>query len=80
MNVINVRYKHTHHGWVVTHRDAHDDSETSLRAITDYATNATIAWEKFLQIVDHDQDQRKTWLSRGYVARRVKIVVTIENN
>lgn len=70
-----------HGGWVVSHRDAHDDAETSRRAITDFATNPSQAWDKFLKLVLLDGDKltaRKQWLSRGYVAHRVAITVEIK--
>lgn len=71
----------TFSGWVVTHREDHDDAETSLRAITDYATNATQAWNNFLKLVAGQRDKliaRKQWLARGYIARRVTITVEIQ--
>lgn len=66
------------YGWVVTHRDNHDDEESCERAITDYATNPKDAWDKFMIIVTHDREAKKIWYSRGYVARRVKITIHIE--
>lgn len=64
-------------GWVVTRRDALDDQESAKRAITDYASNASGAWSKFLALVGHEKDSKKTWTDRGYVARRVTIKVEI---
>ena len=69
------------HGWVVTHRDTHDDEESCKRAITDYATNATRAWINFLRLISGSRGSigKEHWVSRGYVARRVKITIHIED-
>lgn len=66
-------------GWVVTHRDAHDDDESAKRAITDYASNPSDAWSKFLTLLCHEKGSKKTWTARGYVARRVTIKVEIHD-
>lgn len=58
--------------WVVTHRGTHDDDESLIRSIKDFSTNASDAWSKFLGLVGGD---KKVWLARGYVARRVLIEV-----
>lgn len=67
-------------GWVVTHRDDHDDPESAKRAITDYASNANDAWYKFLTLIDNQRERtsREKWRARGYVARRVSITVEIK--
>lgn len=62
-------------GWVVTHCDEHDDEESLIRSVTDYATSAPVAWRKFLAIVGKT---RKEWNDRGYVARRVVIKVRFD--
>lgn len=67
------------HGWVVTHRDDHDDAESAKRAITDYASNASSAWDKFLALLGHERITKETWVDRGYVARRVTITVKVLN-
>jgi hypothetical protein len=64
-------------GWVVTHRDRHDDDESLRRSLTDYASNSADAWKKFISLVGGD---RRTWNSRGYVARRVHIRASFEGD
>lgn len=64
-------------GWVVTHREDHDDQESAKRAITDYASNANDAWYKFLTLIGHESVSKEIWRARGYVARRVTITVKI---
>lgn len=67
-------------GWVVTHRDNHDDKESAKRAITDYASNSSKAWDKFLALLSHGRDAKDEWTDRGYVARRVTIKVKIHQS
>ena len=62
----------------MTHRDSHDDEESCRRAVTDFATNAKEAWNKFMIIVANDREAKKIWIARGYVARRVRICISIE--
>lgn len=59
--------------WVVTHRDTHDDEESLVRSIKDFATNPTHAWTKFLGLAG--RGDKKLWVSRGYVARRICITI-----
>ena len=63
----------------MTHRDNHDDHESAKRAITDYASNPTLAWQKFLTLVQHETASKETWTDRGYVARHVTIKVKIHS-
>lgn len=70
----------TFSGWVVTHRDIHDDDESAKRAITDYASNPTDAWTNFLTLLCHQRRSKETWTDRGYVARRVTIKVKIHQS
>ena len=62
-------------GWVVTHKDDHDDEESCTRAVTDYASTPAKAWRAFLAL---SGGVHQVWYRRGYVARRVRIVAAIE--
>lgn len=60
--------------WVVTHRETHDDEESLVRSIKDFSTNAQDAWVKFLGLAG--RGDKKVWVARGYVARRVCVQVS----
>ena len=61
-------------GWVVTHREKHDDIESLQRAVTDYASNSSVAWHKFMRLVG---GSKRDWKRRGYIAQQVKFDVRI---